>query len=676
MYMNFKLIIPLLLLSLLLFGCTSSGVSIPYTTSQLIARSTDLNYAGFVAGDYNGLCLRVDGNVLTAGSCGDSNVGTDWSDITGFPSGCSDGQAVQVIGATLTCIDVGGNYSDTNVANYLSNTYGDLNNDLNYLQSGNNISLLYNDSGYITSYTDTNAHTACDTNEVLLGQGSCLNINSIGGSGGGSSSDTWADVMARGNQSDTNAIIDVTNSEAFLVRKDSDGGDLFKVDTSANRVIVGSATTSGSDYQLSNAINSTATLGHMSNIYAFFNNVFHQGAVNFYAPMGGAVEYSGTKNKVETIDTITIFGAPFFVSTNSYGMMNEVVTKNIWNNAAMASTSEVNYGLMNNVKTYTEAKQSSGTLSITNYGIYNGVNTYYKTTNAGATIESSNTGLFNYLSIYSGNQNDGTMNGYYLGAYQYISQSSADLHDSVLAIGENIAMSSSLATPNADYTGIKIDVSGGATNKGIVLARDGAGGDILFGAGQDASITYDGTNMILDPDTTGTDSGVVYIDGNVSATGFITRTERYDKSQGLALEKIIDSDLLVDSKNTIDHSKYYGFVEFEVTDFDRPVVEEYDCSYEDDKGKLVEGTCYRTIYPYKKIEQGVNAISEIELLRQAIVELKTIISSMQSSLINTINRVTGAETKISELEIENDLIKSELCSKDSSYSWCKIEIIK
>ncbi|MDO8684731.1 MAG: hypothetical protein Q7N50_14800, partial [Armatimonadota bacterium] len=43
--------------------------------------------------------------------------------------------------------------------------------------------------------------------------------------------DTWATVMARGAQSDTAAIIQKTATEAFLVRKDADAGDVFVVDT-------------------------------------------------------------------------------------------------------------------------------------------------------------------------------------------------------------------------------------------------------------------------------------------------------------------------------------------------------------------------------------------------------------------------------------------------------------
>ena len=92
----------------LFFGCISDSSipGIPFTTSQLINRSTDLNYTKFINNDYNGLCLLVDGNVLTAGNCsGASSI--DWNSLTNFPAPCPSGFAVQIIGSTLTCISVG-----------------------------------------------------------------------------------------------------------------------------------------------------------------------------------------------------------------------------------------------------------------------------------------------------------------------------------------------------------------------------------------------------------------------------------------------------------------------------------------------------------------------------------------------------------------------------------------
>jgi hypothetical protein len=161
-----------------------------------------------------------------------------------------------------------------------------------------------------------------------------------------------------------------------------------------------------------------------------------------------------------------------------------------------------------------------------------------------------------------------------------------------------------------------------------------------FGTDNDASILYDGTNLVVDPDTTGTDTGLVYIDGNVSAVDFITRTSVYDKTKGDALDWIKDSSNLVDTKGKIDHSKFYGFTTFNVTDKSKPVIVKTPkeiCKLDDKEKEVCITEFEETItYPFTKVEEGVNLVDEIEMLKQAVFELK-----------------------------------NELCKKDSSYEWCK-----
>ena len=53
--------------------------------------------------------------------------------------------------------------------------------------------------------------------------------------------------------------------------------------------------------------------------------------------------------------------------------------------------------------------------------------------------------------------------------------------------------------------GVYIDAVTGATNNyGLVLAGDGVGSDIVFGASQDASIYYDGDDLVISPQLVGT----------------------------------------------------------------------------------------------------------------------------------------------------------------------------
>ncbi len=119
----------------------------------------------------------------------------------------------------------------------------------------------------------------------------------------------------------------------------------------------------------------------------------------------------------------------------------------------------------------------------------------------------------------------------------------------------------------------------------------------------------------------------IWADGNVSATGFITRTSIFDKSQSTK-DYIKDADYYLD-KGEIDHSKFYGYAgTFTVTDYSRPETEEVSNQVCEDVivGNLTTQECsnvttQRTIYPYTKEEEGVDLGKEIDLLRQTVFEM-------------------------------------------------------
>jgi len=117
----------------------------------------------------------------------------------------------------------------------------------------------------------------------------------------------------------------------------------------------------------------------------------------------------------------------------------------------------------------------------------------------------------------------------------------------------------------------------------------------------------------------------IYALGNVSATGFITRTSVFDKKKGNALDFIQDSNYYKKG-DKIDHTKFYGYAgEFEVTDYTKPNITYYPCSEVDEKtgeSYLTGDTCSDVNFPYKKIEEGVSLDSEIDVLRQGLYELK------------------------------------------------------
>lgn len=183
-----------------------------------------------------------------------------------------------------------------------------------------------------------------------------------------------------------------------------------------------------------------------------------------------------------------------------------------------------------------------------------------------------------------------------------------------------------------------------------------------FGEDKNASINYDGTNLIIITNESGGES-LAWFSNNVSATGYLTRTSVYDTSKGLALDSIKSSNELVDLNGEINHSAFYGYETYKVTDKSKPInnsyiVEECDGeiylnkdgndSYEVETCKNI--TKYEIIYPYTKTEEAVSLNAEIDVLREAVYELKG---------------------KVEFLETENTLIKSELCKRDLTYPWCK-----
>ena len=65
-----------LLIGLLILGVIGAGI--PYTTSQFIWQSTDLNYTKFYAGEYDGNGLIIDGNTFTIYDLNDLNNSSNY----------------------------------------------------------------------------------------------------------------------------------------------------------------------------------------------------------------------------------------------------------------------------------------------------------------------------------------------------------------------------------------------------------------------------------------------------------------------------------------------------------------------------------------------------------------------------------------------------------------------
>lgn len=124
----------LILLSslIILSGCTETINVPPYSTSQFINRSTDLNFSMFVNGDYNGKILYLDVNKLSVRDINQLVIVESPID-TNAQTACDDDEFLRGDGTCQT----------------------------------------------ISSSIDTNAQTACSGNEVLTGSGACVNVDAL-----------------------------------------------------------------------------------------------------------------------------------------------------------------------------------------------------------------------------------------------------------------------------------------------------------------------------------------------------------------------------------------------------------------------------------------------------------------------------------------------------------------
>lgn len=323
-------------------------------------------------------------------------------------------------------------------------------------------------------------------------------------------------------------------------------------------------------------------------------------------------------------DIDTADGSSFFTSYgidnrlyNSYALTSPVSRPRIKNyvgsnymqvtGSHTITTSEYNHGLYNYLFRGGTINTNAGATTIYNYGMYNEITDSLAVGVAGSELD-----IYNYGGYFEASSNGGGFGG-------------------------------TLVTTTYGFYS-KITGGGGGTKTGYGAYLDGgvgfsetwgfyndmSAGDNFLGAdniktylgtGKDASISYDNTNMIFRSNETG--EGLAWFSRNVSATSFITRSNVYDKSKGSALDLIKDSDDWREIDGTLNKQSHYAFVEYNITDFSRPVNKSYVCNVTDEKTqKEVESICYRLVYPYKIKEQGFDVETRIATLEQAVYELK------------------------------------------------------
>jgi len=143
---------------------------------------------------------------------------------------------------------------------------------------------------------------------------------------------------------------------------------------------------------------------------------------------------------------------------------------------------------------------------------------------------------------------------------------------------------------------------------------------------------------------TTSDSISIWAERNISATGYLTRTSVFDSSKGSALDFIQDSEYYKEN-GIIQHDRFYGYAgEYETVDYSRPEIiktEEEVCRPIKEcieyavknetlciKWEIIDYECEtvvteKTIYPYTISVPHISITDEIDVLRQALFDVKT-----------------------------------------------------
>jgi hypothetical protein len=140
-------------------------------------------------------------------------------------------------------------------------------------------------------------------------------------------------------------------------------------------------------------------------------------------------------------------------------------------------------------------------------------------------------------------------------------------------------------------------------------------------------------------------SGIsIYTSGNISSTGYITRTETYDKSKGKALDFAKDSSEYLTIDGKINHSAFkYSYVNYTTKEIvgytnETQEIEVCDEPNEEEQGIIEEGLDFlKGLFTPKcrietiqvevpiyedKLNEGVSLNAEVALLKQQVYELK------------------------------------------------------
>jgi hypothetical protein len=146
----------------------------------------------------------------------------------------------------------------------------------------------------------------------------------------------------------------------------------------------------------------------------------------------------------------------------------------------------------------------------------------------------------------------------------------------------------------------------------------------------------------------------IWASNNISADGYITRTSVWDESKGSALAQIKSASELSYPNGTINH-KAFGD------------------AYVSYPNQIKNGTINESKYIENCTEIFDEKINESQqYCKPYNIETTTdTFKIIEEEGVSLDKWIAKHEQSIYELREENKLLKSELCKKDNSYSWCK-----
>ncbi len=740
-----------------LLGCTNGDViTMPFTESQFYARTTDLNYDLFKQGYYDGNFVVFDGNKLSVGTIDISSADINWSQLINFPSGCSDNQAVKIVGNELVCIDLP---TDTNFetagydfGDYVPYTGATTNVDLGANNLTVNTNVLHVDSTndrvgigtttpaykldvYGTSTTDginsdvglNFTQVAEPTNASLdlieevgdLGEGEYHYLVSYTTEIGETRAYNIGSITTESGKTKVRITIPVSSDPKVTGRKlyrSLSGGPFW---TSYNLATIANNTDTTYDDNISDA---TLIVNGLGGGFWRTNTTNKMITVNDSVVM--VADVRGTSFGVGAGESITAGGRNAFFGDNA-GTKVTIARECVYIGSSAGSN---NISGNDNV-----AIGSSAGSRITSGGANVMIGR-----NAGNTCTGnsrSNTAIGHYAMSWEATAGHRVHNtalgreaGYKAqGNYNIFlgSQSGRDETGSYKLFIDSLDRGGEVASRTDSLIYGVMDASPSNQelylNSNVFLKADDR--KLYFGAGNDASITYDGTNLVINPKKVG--SGIVYVDGNIKASGnitadgnmyatdFITSSKVPDIKDGQkALGKLDNISEWLKADKSIAYDKHYAgtsFVQNEIVGYkDRIVFDDVCegvirevCDYEIQTEYVKIGDIYKRVdsnvlvcenEPVMVCEQEeqcefvlIEQEKEVEKMEEYEKVCVTIdINCIQEQSCTTKKRIIqepivekvskqglSMETRVAEMEKMIWELTQELCKQSNRYDFCK-----